>query len=133
MVDAPPFRHRPRTRRRQSLESPQLARGSGRARRERRTANGDGDGGANGDANGEGGRRANRGGRARDAREDFVCRWDDDDDDDDDFDVHIIISLGVDDDDDEYAGKDESRRVWTPEDTEARGWKDDGDGGERGG
>ena len=98
----------------ESLESPQLARGPGRARRERRTANGDGDGDANGDANGEGGRRANRGGRARDAREDFVCRWDDDDD-------------------DEYAGKDESRRVWTPEDTEARGWKDDGDGGERGG
>ena len=59
-----------------------------------------------------------------------MCRWDDDDDDDDDV-FHVDISFisvgsGVDDEND-------GRWVWTPEDTETRGWDDDDDGGgERG-
>lgn len=98
-----------------------------------RASNGNGAGDANGDANGARGRRTNHE-WARDAREDFVCRWDDDDD--DVFNVDNIISFisfgsGVDDEND-------GRWVWTPEDTETRGWgegddDDDGGGGERGG
>ena len=99
-----------------------------------RASNGNGAGDANGDANGARGRRTNHE-WARDAREDFVYRWDDDDD-DDVFNVDIIIIInfisfgsGVDDEND-------GRWVWTQEDTETRGWDDGGDddgSGERGG
>ena len=96
-----------------------------------RASNSHGAGDANGDANGERGRRTNHE-WTRDAREDFVCRWDDDDD---VFNVDISfisVGSGVDDEND-------GRWVWTPEDTETRGWGDDDDddggggGGECGG
>lgn len=94
-----------------------------RERASGRASKSHGAGDANGDANGEGGRRTNRE-WTRDAREDFVCRWDDDDD-DDVFNVDISfisVGSGVDDEND-------GRWVWTPEDTETRGWGDDGGGG----